>query len=528
MLRSTSNDSSSSDSENEHKSEKEIPTKRTPNNISNKKYGIKTPGEAFKTLMEIGGMIHDINMYGDDPRLSIKLTEKLSLLENYISDDNALREIAYAINEQERTLFTELMIMLSHGYYGFQKENESQRERLLDYFIAYDATLPLRTDHAQRTALHYASNHGNVLAAEYLLRQSCAERLINLQDNHQKTALHYATQKIVAYEKFYNTALCLLAHGADPTLKDEHGKTARSIIKEKKNANDYLNFQLTLFAREMEIKFQLKKISHVDLYEAIQYNDLAAFEYYFAQQNQDPNCFNPTSEEHSTLLIEAFKANRIVIYYFLLKKSSDALTHGADPQGKTIVHHICQHKTSRKTVASLESLFAETKADVTIADKNGKTAFYAAIDERICDDELLTEILETFIKAGARKETLMLELYQSDKLSCQQRTFCLKILTESDPSIVNAQDSDGNTVMHYIAMKGLPGNHEAIKCLLDYNINLKLRNGESKTAFDVAAPGSDTAYYLQMAEENQALKMQLQQREIEKDIPTHKKSLTMF
>jgi len=87
-----------------------------------------------------------------------------------------------------------------------------------------------------RTPLMISALYDKIETARELLEY---EPALNLQDNTGNTALMLAVTYVTGRrnritENSYEIARTLLQHGADPTIKNKHGKTALDLVREKK------------------------------------------------------------------------------------------------------------------------------------------------------------------------------------------------------------------------------------------------------------------------------------------------------
>ncbi|XP_046563153.1 serine/threonine-protein phosphatase 6 regulatory ankyrin repeat subunit B-like isoform X2 [Haliotis rubra] len=122
-------------------------------------------------------------------------------------------------------------------------------------------------------------------------------------------------------------------------------------------------------------------------------------------------------------------------------------------------------------------------SDVNAQDSNGNTAlhFSSLSDEPHCH-EMIQALLE---KGGAVEIKNKKGETPLHYAAWNQCTVCVKLLLPV--SDVNAQDSDGNTALHFSSLSDEPHSHEVIQALLKEGANVQMQNRKGQTPLHCAA-----------------------------------------
>lgn len=320
----------------------------------------------------------------------------------------------------------------------------------------------------KNTPIHMAVNNGHlncVKALIYFAEHSRKKIQINCMNESGNTPLHLASKW--GYE---GIARLLIENGAEPSLQNQHNKTAFD------------------YAHNLRI-LQVLKSCTPNLYEYIHITNTNV---------KALNCSLESSVDHK---LQKMKINEItnvskaVENLKLIDRILKAISYGdvklacfymninysayVDLENKpetteysTPCHPLCECSVCKKNTESYSSDF-----DINFTDTNGFTALHYAA--RYGSDELCKILIHKKAKVNCINKKNQTPLHLA---ALNNKTYVIRLLLDSGANI-NAIDMAGNTPLHDACAMGNIG---AAKMLLSYNPDLSMLNGADKTALAIA------------------------------------------
>ncbi|XP_048244157.1 serine/threonine-protein phosphatase 6 regulatory ankyrin repeat subunit B-like [Haliotis rufescens] len=307
-----------------------------------------------------------------------------------------------------------------------------------------------------KTALHLAAEANCKNCVKMLVPKSD----MNAQDEHGNTALHYLHH----YQSYYltkvervcqETCQIFLDKRADVHIKNKEGKTALHLAAEAncKNCVEMLLPMSEINEQDWAGNTALHYLIHNKSYHYGRKECLDHATYQlFLDNRADVTIKN---KKGKTALRLAAKANCKRCVKMLLPMSD---VNEQDWAGNTALHFLIHNKSYHGMSECLDhetyQLFLDNRTDVTIKDKEGKTALHLAA-----------------------------------RANCKR---CVKMLLPK--SDINGQDEDGNTALHYLINnesyhygRNECLDHETYQLFLDNGADVHIKNKEGKTYLHLAA-----------------------------------------
>jgi ankyrin repeat protein len=177
---------------------------------------------------------------------------------------------------------------------------------------------------------------------------------------------------------------------------------------------------------------------------------------------------NPTNVEISAKLYEA--ASRCDD-----EKVKSLIETGADVNKKhTSAERTPLHAAVLAECVKVVDLLIKAKADVNAKDRRGRTPLHYAVK---ADDEVIAKLIEAGADPNARDDRGRTPLHWAVMVKNNEETL---LYYGADP---NAQDAYGNTPLHYAVWRR---NDYAVRRLLEYLADPRIRNGKCMSAIDLA------------------------------------------
>lgn len=201
-------------------------------------------------------------------------------------------------------------------------------------------------------------------------------------------------------------------------------------------------------------------------------NDLALYNY-FIEKGVNPNS---TDHEGNTPLLNAVSRNTLEAIKFLSEKTKD-INH-TNKDGHSALTIAVQNNS-----ASVVNYLISKGARTDILDKEGNNLAYYLFTTR-GNPRDFDEKVEALRNAGFDFRTKQPNNSTIWHLAITKNNLELLKKVEDFGADINAKDNQGNTVLHYAAMKS--NNAEMLKFLISNDANPKLTTEFGETAYDLA------------------------------------------
>lgn len=305
-------------------------------------------------------------------------------------------------------------------------------------------------------SIYEALSRGYDEVVEILKRQKAPA----LPKNLKKDKLHYHISCSGSHMDFNNrhtkSALFLIQEGVDLNIPNTDNKTPLYLAVEGgKNT-----IATALIENGASINMGIKKPGLLHL--ALNSND-DSMVHYLIQKGVNTHIKNHYGE---TPLHAATIANKHEIVSALLEKDTSQI-NSKDKKGNTPLHYAV-HRSE-----SITELLIEYNADPSIENNEQESPLdYAKLNK------------ENLIPILTKKNPIKLEKTALHKAIKSYAPYSeTEQLIKNNPSMINAQDKNGNTPLHLACFKSYP---ERIKLLLENGANPNLKNLRNETPLHIA------------------------------------------
>ncbi|PKA96931.1 ankyrin repeat protein [Flavobacteriaceae bacterium MAR_2009_75] len=379
----------------------------------------------------------------------------------WAASNGNLEVVKYLIKEGAK-----LDLVDSHGYgpISFTAATGQQDTAIYDYFIANGADLKNEKDHHGKNALLVAASRGKDLKlVDYFISKGLD---INSTDDHGNGIFHYAAQggNIDVLKQ-------LVERGVSTDKNEETGENAIFFASKSRESS----IQLYKYLEGLGIDANVKTKEGVTPLQNIASSseDPKAFEYFIAK-GVDPNAVD---SEGNTALLNAAQRNKLEVIKYFAEKSEN-INH-ADKDGRTALAIAVQNNGG-----DVVSYLISKGADVNVVDKKGNNLAYYLMSTRGKPRDFDTKV------AALQSKGFDFKKLQGDNssiwhLAVAQNNLDLLKKVSAFGSDINGKDKDGNTPLHYAAMK--TENAAILKYLLSNGANSKSTTDFGETAHDLAS-----------------------------------------
>jgi ankyrin repeat protein len=322
---------------------------------------------------------------------------------------------------------------------------------------------PTLSDNKGITPLHVAAFHATTTEKISLILKD-GQVDINSRDVNGMTPLHYAIEASNA-----TTARYLLEKGANPTIRDNHGRTLFHTAATYSDDSDIFDLLLAF-----EKKIDVDKVNESGLtalhIAMMKCNTTAA--HFLLSNGANPNV--ATQDGYTPLHAAAYCAEDMDIVELLLNRKETNVNY-LDKNGNNALDHAMnnKHGLSERIANRLK--------------ENGAVRVYEnMVKEAIVDSDL--EKVRNLIEMGAEFSKVKWGKSRMNALHlaslCAKSTELLDVILASGGLDINGRDEDGKTALHF-ALSGK--NVITVGYLLEKGADPTIANNEGFTSFHMAA-----------------------------------------
>lgn len=429
-----------------------------------------------------GFSIHDADPYGFDPTTyAIFGDNSIETIDYLVQKGNSVNKkthdfrtyifwAAYRGNLPLMKYFKDkgakMDLRDSHGFtlLLFAAVTGQQNQKLYDFCIANGADITKETDHHGSNALHLIIPRlKDLTMVDYFINKGLAINSIDHDGNGifnfavrsgNKELLDQLIKRGVSYKEntkvggnaflfvdaTQENTLSLLTYleelGIQPNITTAKGITPLHKIA---NATDTKVFEFFL-NKGVDINKQDEQ-GNTALFNAAGRNTLAAVKF-LAEKS---NAVTTVNKKGETALTRAIRTNTDEVVAYLISKGADV--HLKDKNGNNLAFHLIQSFNGKGKAFFDKKIAALQKGGLSIAEKqkDGRTLLHLAVDKN--DLELVKKVSDFKID-------------------------------------VNAKDANGNTALHYAAMKSK--NDKILKFLISLGADTNIKTDFDETVFDLA------------------------------------------
>ena len=394
-----------------------------------------------------------------------------------------------------------------HSACSSSKVSVSKRSKIVKMLLAHRPSLVSAIDNTGCTALHFAVTTGDSETVSLLL--STETSLINVQDDQGQTPLHYACFN--TRESYKEVIKLLLANNeCDPNVEDKDGNTPLQMALSRQN---YMAIKQFLLSSKCNPNTNIH--GYTPLHFVCEEGDLELVSLILSDREyrSDMQCSDGKTPLHSVCsskkvtfsmrskivkmllahqpsLVSAIDNTGCTALHFavttgdsetvsLLLSTKASLINVQDDQGLTPLHYACL-KTRENNEEVIKLLLSYDGCDPNIVGKDGEIPFKSSLERHNYDaTRLLIENSKCDLSIGFHP------LNPLHYACVQNDTRMVSIFLSSGKFLVNAQDSDGRTALHY-ACKTTRINEELVKALTaERECDVSIADHSGETALQI-------------------------------------------
>ncbi|MDO6811166.1 ankyrin repeat domain-containing protein [Zobellia galactanivorans] len=408
----------------------------------------KNPISTVQFLMDQG---NDINKRTHDSRTYVF----------WAASSGNLELVKYLIDKGAK-----LDLVDSHGYgpISFTAATGQENTAIYDAFIEGGVDLKKEKDHHGKNALLTAIGRAkNLDVVDYFIGKGLS---LNSVDDHGNGAFHYAAQggNIDILKE-------LVKRGVSTAKNESTGENAIFFASKGRGASVELFKYLEGLGLNANVSTKKGENPLHNL--ASSSKDVKVFKY-FEEKGVDPNAVD---EEGNTPLLKAAARNELSIVKYLAEKTKN-IDH-SDSKGQTALAVALQNNS-----ADVVSYLISKGADVQVKDHKGDNLAAYLFGSRGKPHDFDAKVAALKAKGFDFKQ-LQADNSSVWHLAVSKNNLDLLKKVSAFGADINGKDKDGNTPLHYAAMK--TENAEILKYLIKNGADLKSTTEFGETAHDLAS-----------------------------------------
>ena len=456
---------------------------KDPNPFLNKDYWEKQPSiSSIQATMKDGHSVTQANRGGfDATTFAIFSKNPISTIEFLMAQGNDINKrthdsrtyVFWAASSGDLDLVKYLIdkgakldLVDSHGYgpISFTAATGQQDFAIYDAFITGGSDLKKEKDHHGKNALLVAIGRAKDLKiVDYFIEKGLP---LNSVDDHGNGAFHYAAQG-------GNIAILkeLVERGVSTSKNESTGENAIFFASKGRDASAELFKYLEGLGIDANVT---TKKGENPLHNLASSSKDISISQYFKAKGVDSNAID---EEGNTSLLNAAGRNELKVVKYFAEKSND-IDH-ADKKGQTALAIALQNNG-----ADVVTYLISKGADVNAKDNKGNNLASYLFGSRGKPRDFDTKVT-ALQNAGFDFKQLQADNSSVWHLAVFKNNLDLLKKVSAFGADINGKDKDGNTPLHYAAMK--TENAEILKYLITNGADLKSTTEFGETAHDLAS-----------------------------------------
>lgn len=266
-----------------------------------------------------------------------------------------------------------------------------------------------------------------------------------------------------------NQLAFLLAHGANPNLKDQNGVTALGALAKVENGSGLVNAAKVLLSHHAD-RDATDKDGNTILHLAAAAGNSELVEFLLTEQRFEPNPKNYSGGTPLHVVAD-------------VKTATVLLKHKANLQLRDNQFESPLYKAVSTGRVELVKLLLKSGAETLHGNVKGETLLHVAA--RNSDVSIMELLLKAGIKVNTGGPTFRRPLHEAARSSSPNSLEAIKLLVANGAE-VNVRDKTNSTPLHEVVTKEPSASMlEEVKFLLEHGANPNLKNEEGKTPLEL-------------------------------------------